>query len=133
MHKYKLQYLPDEVAIKLFDTIVNLGGSSTKYLQLALNLLNLDESLYPDLVVDGVYGNATMNAMNKYLSSRSNFTNSTKLTVLLKIINTYQGMHYIDLVTKSSNTKKSTKSTTKSSNKSQEYNIFGWFNARIGF
>lgn len=85
-----------EVANEMFDTGVNMGISrAAKFLQEALNFLNKNERLYPDVVEDGVMGNNTLKALNSYLSSKYNDS------YLLKIMNVLQGMHYLNYMKKS--------------------------------
>ena len=94
---YKQRYwdrlLCDEIkyqllAEELFDTAVNMGVSrSSNFFQQALNLLNRNEKLYPDLVEDGKIGQKTLDALDMLPGKDMEY--------LLKIINILQGMHYI--------------------------------------
>lgn len=87
--------MPDALAQEMFDTSVNMGvGRAVKFLQIALNMLNRNEKLYPDMVEDGDYGNTTHKALYTYLGVDSQEN-------LLKIINILQGMHYINFMKKS--------------------------------
>ena len=89
------EILSQNIADEMFDTSVNLGiEKSVIFLQEALNYLNRNELLYPDLVVDGVIGNNTMNALDAYLQK-------DKEVYLLKIMNILQGMHYLNFMKKS--------------------------------
>ena len=83
------------IANELFDTAVNMGVTrSVKFLQLGLNLLNRNQLNYPDIVEDGKFGRATMNALNSYSYMDDE-------SYLLKILNILQGMHYINYMKKS--------------------------------
>ena len=81
-----------EVTQTMFDNAVNMGiGTSVKFLQKALNILNRNGSLYSDISIDGGFGTNTMNALNSYLSQ-------DKPIHLLKLINILQGCRYINIV-----------------------------------
>jgi lysozyme family protein len=83
------------LANELFDTSVNLGTHrAVEYLQLGLNLLNRNQLNYPDISVDGKFGQNTLNTLNKYLSI-------DKVDFLFKIMNILQGMHYIEYMNES--------------------------------
>lgn len=74
------------VANELFDTGVNAGVLiAGEFIQEAMNLLVEDGYL----VVDGVVGPITLNAVNKYSFTRA----------LLKTLNGLQFMHYFGIVT----------------------------------
>lgn len=50
-----------EIADQLFDIAVNSGeGTAVEFLQIALNALNSNQKLWPDLVIDGVIGAKTL-------------------------------------------------------------------------
>jgi lysozyme family protein len=77
------------VAEELFDTGVNMGiGRAARFLQIALNYLNRNGVLFNELVVDGAIGPATLNALDIVL-------NDGDCDVLMSILNTLQGMHYM--------------------------------------
>lgn len=87
--------ISQNIANELFDTAVNMGMSrAVKFLQTGLNLLNRNQTNYSDIVEDGKFGPATMNALTSY----SYMDNEI---YLLKILNILQGMHYINYMTKS--------------------------------
>ncbi len=68
----KCNKFKDFIAYELFDAGVNCGmRTSSKFLQHALNFLNLNGKLYPDLKVDGKIGDKTINAY-KVLIKRGN-------------------------------------------------------------
>lgn len=87
--------MPKELAIEMFDTGVNMGtGRAIKFLQVALNLLNRNQTSYQDIVADGGYGNMTHSTLMKYLQKEP-------VGLLVKLINIQQGNHYIEYMTKS--------------------------------
>jgi lysozyme family protein len=102
-----VQFLANE----LFDTGVNMGVSrAVKFLQTALNVLNRNGKLYPDIEEDGAFGKNTLHALNSYLSTDA-------ASLLFKIMNILQGMHYIEYMKK---------------DPVQEKYARGWFN-RVDF
>lgn len=104
----RLDLFPQAVAEELFDTGVNMGtGRAAKFLQQALNYLNRNGSLYSDLDVDGKVGPNTLNALSAVSGDER---------VLLAILNTLQGMHYLQYM---------------DNNPSQERFVRGWFK-RVG-
>lgn len=73
-----------EVANELYDSAVNFGDfTAIMMLQRSLNLLNKNARLWPDLLLDGKMGVATLEATNKANSS-----------ALLKSLNGFQFMKY---------------------------------------
>lgn len=87
----ELVELSEIVADEVVDTAVNMGaGRAIKFLQRALNVLNTQGKLYPDLTVDGAIGPATINALRGYLSTRNEL-------VLSRALNCLQGAFYIEL------------------------------------
>ena len=88
--------IPDQsIANKLFDTSVNLGvNRAVMYLQESLNLLNRNQKNYDDIIMDGLFGSNTLNALTIYLDK-------DKPDYLLKLISTLQGMHYIEYMRRS--------------------------------
>lgn len=87
----ELVELSEIVADEVVDTAVNMGaGRAIKFLQRALNVLNTQGKLYPDLTVDAAIGPATINALRGYLSSRNEL-------VLSRALNCLQGAFYIEL------------------------------------
>jgi lysozyme family protein len=93
------------IAEELFDTGVNQGvGTAVKFLQEALNVLNRNNSLYPDMVVDGVIGNTTLKSLGVVLKTDPEI-------LVYNIINILQGKYYLDIIKK---------------DPSQEANARGW-------
>ena len=83
------------IATEMFDTGVNMGvRRASKFLQEAMNYLNRNGQNYPDLVVDGVIGPATFNALDYLMRSGDE-------DILMTIMNVLQGRHYLDYMTKS--------------------------------
>lgn len=83
--------LSEAVAEEVADTAVNTGPHQAgRFLQRALNVLNLRGSLYADLKVDGVVGVRTLKALQAYLKHRDERT-------LVKALNVLQGAFYIEL------------------------------------
>lgn len=99
------------IAQELFDTKVNLGNSA-KFFQRCLNVLNKNGQYYPDLVVDGAIGPATLSAFRAYFKRRD----KTGETVLFNMLNSLQGNHYIQLAERRA--------------KDEKF-IFGWFKNRV--
>lgn len=65
--------LSETLTVQLFDFAVNSGVlSAGKALQKALNVLNKCQSLYPDLIADGITGSRTIKALNSYAAARKN-------------------------------------------------------------
>lgn len=63
--------LSEAVAEEVVDAGVNMGTCRAgKFLQRALNVLNVGGALYPDLAVDGVIGPRTIRALRAYLVER---------------------------------------------------------------
>lgn len=84
-----------DVANELFDIAVNLGiHRAAIFLQIALNVLNRNQKNYDDLVEDGIIGNKTLYALEKYF-----INDSPKF--LINVINILQGNHYIEFMKKS--------------------------------
>ena len=83
------------IATEMFDTGVNMGvRRASKFLQESLNYLNRNERNYPDLVVDGIVGPASFNALDYILRSGDE-------DILMTIMNVLQGRHYLDYMKKS--------------------------------
>lgn len=86
-----LAQLDAELALEVADTAVNMGQVvAAKFLQRALNVLNVRQQLYNDLVIDGVIGLATIKAVTAYARTR-------RMSVLVSALNCLQGSFYISL------------------------------------
>lgn len=78
-----------KIQLELFDTAVNMGvGTAGRIFQKSLNLLNRNEKNFEDLRVDGWIGEKTLNAYHK-----------VNKKTLLKVLNGYQFMHYVNIAT----------------------------------
>lgn len=96
------------IAEELLDTGVNMGPAiASRFLQRALNVLNQDDKLYPNIAVDGAIGRMTLAALSAYLSARG----AGGVQVLLRMLNAQQSVRYIELA---------------ESDKAQESFVFGW-------
>lgn len=83
-----------DVAHEMFDTSVNMGaGIAGKFLQRALNVLNLGASLFPDITVDGLVGPVSVAALRKFIAHRGTLGQ----TVIVKALNAQQGVRYIEI------------------------------------
>ncbi len=86
--------LSSKLADKLFDTGYNMGiAVAGRFLQRALNVLNRQETDYPDLTVDGLLGPVTIANLRALLKRRS----TVGEIVLLKAINGQQVCRYIEI------------------------------------
>lgn len=105
-----LASLSPAVAFEVVDTGVNMGPDrAVEFLQRALSVFNLGGRLYPDLVVDGIAGPVTVNALEDYLAARSE-------AALLKALNCLQGAAYIELAER---------------REKDERFVFGWIQQRV--
>jgi len=96
------------LAEELLDTGVNMNPAvASKFLQRALNVLNRRGRDYPDIAADGVLGKMTLFALDGLIARRGN----DALVVLLRMLNSQQGVRYIELA---------------EANPSQEDFEFGW-------
>lgn len=109
----ELAMLNPLIAEEVADTGVNMGVKvAAKFLQRALNTLNLKGELYKDLAVDGAIGDITINALELYLSHRGKHGE----LVLLRMLNSLQGARYIEI--------------TEAREANEDF-IFGWFLNRV--
>ena len=105
--------LSQSIGSELFDSGVNLGPSVPAiWFQRCLNVLNLEEKLYPDLLADGDIGPKTLAALSSYLKHRG----AQGELVLLRALNCLQGARYIELAEK---------------REKDETFIFGWLLHRV--
>lgn len=102
------------VARELFDTSYNCGvGTAGKFLQQALNAFNRQGSDYPDLIIDGRIGQATIAALQAFMDRRG----SKGETVLIRALNALQGARYLQVIERKP---------------ALETFVFGWFVNRVG-
>lgn len=87
--------IPDQhLANKVFDTAVNQGiGSSVRYLQESLNLLNRNQQDYADIEIDGSMGPATLETIDKFLRLEQG-----RPDYLLKLLNLMQAFRYVEIM-----------------------------------
>lgn len=84
----QLNLISEEVADELFEAGVNCGpANGIKFLQRALNALNSNGTIFPDLYVDGAIGPVTVAAVRACLASRPP-------RILVKCQNGEQYIHY---------------------------------------
>lgn len=119
---YKMKYwdavrgdgIPDQrLALELFDTAVNAGvGTAVRFLQRVLNVHNKKGTLYPDVPVDGRFGNDTWSAF-----CAAYIVAPWYAEIIREGIDCLQGAHYIGLA-----------------EKDQKFETFtpGWFRRRVG-
>lgn len=82
------------IAAELCDTGVNMGPSvQVKWFQRWLNVFNIQQQFYPDLLADGQIGPRTISALKSFLARRG----AEGETVLLRALNCSQGQRYLEL------------------------------------
>ncbi len=102
-----------EIAEELFDTAVNCGPEvAQKFLQRTLNALNVKGTKYPDLVVDGVIGARTIDALNAALRIALWYR-----LCILRALDSLQCVRYIELAEQ---------------NEKFESFVPGWLRIRVG-
>ena len=101
------------LAAELFDTGVNMGPAvAVTFLQRALNALNRGASDYPDVLLDGRVGPATLAALDRFLATRPGGA-----AVLVKAIEALQGERYLTLAER---------------RPANEAFLYGWLANRLG-
>ncbi len=102
------------IAEELIDTGVNMGVSIPgPWLQRILNALNQEGKLFPDLVVDGQIGPATIMALRTFLGKRGYEGEA----VIARALNCLQGARYLEITEK---------------RPANEAFFFGWMQKRVG-
>lgn len=82
------------VAEELFDSAINCGlVTVVKWLQRSLNIFNRGGTDYPDIEVDGYFGNQTLECLNALLKRRGP-------GLILKALNALQGVNYMSIAEK---------------------------------
>lgn len=105
--------ISEKIQEEVQDTGVNCGTKiQAIILQRSLNQLNLQGKVYPDLVVDGLIGNKTIQALQQYFNHRKDNAE----IVLLRILNSLQGARYIEI---------------SEAREANEDFVFGWFLHRV--
>lgn len=103
-----------EVGYEMIDTGVNAGQSrAAKWFQRSVNLFNRRGLDYPDLVVDGQIGPASLSAYKALERKRGKLV---ACQLVLRAMDTMQGAHYIRLAERSQ--------------KFEDFQV-GWFRTRI--
>ncbi|WP_108944092.1 glycoside hydrolase family 108 protein [Shewanella halifaxensis] len=88
---------------QLFDFGVNSGvNRAGKCLQQVLNVLNNRQTLYPDLVADGIVGSRSLYALNKYVEHRK----QNGLKVLIEAVRGMRISFCINIAVKDENQEK---------------------------
>lgn len=83
-----------KVAEEMFDTGINMGQAvAGRFLQRALNLLNLGATTYPDMTVDGLIGAMTIAGLDAFKKKRG----AAGEAVLLKTLDGFQVGRYADI------------------------------------
>ena len=94
----QLAKLSPAIALKLFDTGVNAGlERASQWLQEALNLLNRNKKIYPDLLPDGDIGGITLGTLKMALVSRPPTKEVTEQRIL-KILTVKYGGRWVWLM-----------------------------------
>lgn len=101
------------IAREIFECGVLMGPSiSAQFLQIGLNALNREGEDYPDILIDGVIGPATLAALRAFTVKRK----GEGLTVLLRALNSQQGARALNLA---------------ANDPRQEVFVYGWFLKRV--
>lgn len=91
MNGDQMAKISPDVAAAVFDRSVNQDvPDGVKYLQDALNLLNVNQKLYSDLVVDGKPGPATLDRLQRYMDLRPPSIEESRALLLAVITSLYQ-------------------------------------------
>ncbi|NPV12722.1 MAG: hypothetical protein HPY57_13125 [Ignavibacteria bacterium] len=89
---FRLDTLPEVIADEIFEQSVNLGKQrTTTFIQITCNILNNNQKLYPNVKVDGKFGDTTYNTLLTCIKNRG-----TRL--VYNILNILQGSHYIEIM-----------------------------------
>lgn len=109
----KIMALSARVGMELIDTGVNMGPAvAAIFFQRWMNALNLPNSGYEDLFVDGRIGKLSLEAFERFLKKRG----SEGAEVLLRALNGVQANRYLEISEK---------------NKSQRRFVYGWIKERV--
>lgn len=107
----QLADMSNAITEEVVDTAVNMGPTRAgTFLQRALTTLNNRGRLYPDLVVDGQIGPATLRALAAYLAHRDE-------RILRRALDCLQGASYIELAER---------------REKDERFLYGWLSHRVG-
>lgn len=109
----KVLAVSDAIGEELVDTGINMGpGLPGPWLQRIMNVLNQQQRTFPDLVVDGAIGPATINALRTVIQQRG----ADGVTVILRMLNALQAVRYLEL--------------TEGRDKNEDF-LFGWVFNRV--
>ena len=101
------------LSAEVIDAGVNCGTArAAMWLQRSLNAMNQGGKLYPDLIVDGDFGNVSQKALRAFVEYRG----TEGILVLTKACNALQGAYYIGL--------------TESNEKFEDF-VYGWILHRV--
>lgn len=90
----KVLAVSELIAEEMIDTGINMGESwPGPWLQRILNVLNQQQRTFPDLVIDGDIGPATISALRTVIKQRG----ADGVTVILRMLNGFQVVRYIEL------------------------------------
>ena len=82
------------LAERMFDFAINAGrGNCGRCFQMILNVLNKQQSLWPDLVIDGNVGPGTMKAFDAFM--RTNAKDAHAVHKLTMMLFSAQNWHYV--------------------------------------
>ncbi len=110
----KVLSISSAIAEEMVDTGINMGVSwPGPWLQRILNALNQQARSFPDLVVDGQLGPATLSALRKFLDQRG----ADGERVIARALNCMQGARYLEI--------------TEARQANEEF-FFGWMKNRVG-
>lgn len=91
---YLLSPISDKITSEVLDSAVNLGpAAAINMLQRALNVFNIKQQVYADIVVNGALGKATVASLQAFMAKRG----AEGEVVLLKTLNALQAVRYIEL------------------------------------
>lgn len=82
------------LAAKLFEIGINMGQAvGVRFMQRALNVLNNEAKLFPDVAVDGGVGKMTLYSLDQFLKHRG----VTGEKVLLGMVKSQQSVKYMEI------------------------------------
>lgn len=91
----RLAELSPAIALKVFDTGVNVNTDrAATWLQMALNLLNRNQKLYPDLLTDGSIGPKTLGTLRIALAQRPPTKEVTERRIIKIITSRYSDLWF---------------------------------------
>lgn len=111
----KVLAVSSAIGEEMVDTGINMGASLPgPWLQRVLNALNQQARTFPDLVVDGDLGPATIAALRTIIQQRG----ADGETVIARALNCLQGARYLEIT---------------EGRQANEAFYFGWMLNRVGF